>query len=162
MTKPKKHPRKQYVVNKTLQWRIAWQAIATWVVGGSVALVFPVLALFLCGMGFAGMTFGEVLNDVAKAYTFPLLMAVVFMPIAIWHSLQFSNRIAGPMYRFDNEIKRLLAGETIKPVKLREKDYWQSFATDFNQIAERLGQLEESSDDKKSDKKTTEKELVNA
>lgn len=137
-----KHQRKQYVVNRKLQWRIAWQVIITWVIGAAVALIFPIAALFICGMGFAGMSFNEVLADVSKAYTFPILMSAVFMPIAIWHSFQFSNRIAGPMFRFQREAKRLLAGESIKPIKLREKDYWKDFASDLNTLAEKLGQIE--------------------
>jgi len=163
---PKNHKnRKQYVVNKKLQWQIAWQTVVTWFVGGSVALVFPIIALFICGLGFAGMTFDDVLADVSKAYTFPLIMALMFMPLSIWHSFQFSNRIAGPMYRFKAEIKNLLDGEKIRPIKLRENDYFKDFAADFNALAEKLGQLQDPSDlqaDSPATESTDEKELVEA
>lgn len=158
--KQNKKNRKQYVVNKSLQWRIAWQTIVTWFVGGSVALVFPIIALFICGLGFAGMTFEDVLDDVSKAYTFPLIMALMFMPLSIWHSFQFSNRIAGPMFRFQREIKALLAGDNIRPIKLREKDYFKDFADDFNALAEKMGQVDNSNVAKPA--ATEEKELVEA
>lgn len=157
-----KSPRKQYVVNKKLQWRIAWQVVITWVIGASVALIFPIAALFICGVGFAGMSFGEVLSDVSKAYTFPVLMALVFMPIAVWHSFQFSNRIAGPMFRFQRETKKLLAGESIKPIKLREHDYWKDFAVDLNTLADKLGQLDKGTTETKNKVEEQEPELVEA
>ena len=87
------------------------------------------------------MTFDAVLASVSQAYTFPVLMAIVFMPLAIWHSFQFSNRIAGPMFRFQREIKTLLAGDSIDPIKLRPNDYWPEFAELFNELADKMGKL---------------------
>lgn len=153
-----KRKRKQKVVNKRLQWNLAWQTILTWVVGSAVSLIFPIGALFICGIGIAGMSFGEVMSDVSKAYLFPVLMLVMFLPLAIWHSFQFSNRVAGPMFRFKREIKKLLAGETIKPINLRKDDYFKDFAADFNTLAEKMGQLEATADQSKREEVAVAKE----
>lgn len=138
-------PRECVVINQRVQWRIAWQTVATWIIGICAALIFPILAVYICGVWFGGLAFDEISKNLLQAYTFPLFMTVAFTPLAIWHSLQFSHRIAGPMHRFQRTLQQLTDGETIDPVQLRPMDFWHSFGNDLNQLARKMGQLNEAS-----------------
>jgi methyl-accepting chemotaxis protein len=52
-----------------------------------------------------------------------------------------SHRIAGPAFRMQQEIARVLAGEKGVRMKLRKKDSFHELADDVNSLVERLDQL---------------------
>ena len=45
-----------------------------------------------------------------------------------------SNRFVGPMYRLRNTLRQLADGESVHPIKLREKDFWIDVADDVNRV----------------------------
>ena len=51
--------------------------------------------------------------------------------------LRLSNRFAGPMVRLRVAMQGLANGEPVKPVKLRDGDFWCEFAADFNRVLAR-------------------------
>ena len=70
--------------------------------------------------------------------TVPILVILAAMlPIFVWDTITFSHRFAGPMYRFHATVRRLAAGETVEPIRLRKGDFWLEFADDFNAMVER-------------------------
>jgi methyl-accepting chemotaxis protein len=62
---------------------------------------------------------------------------VVFVPIGLV-SLVFSNRIAGPLKRFQNHLEAVARGETLEGFKFREKDFFRDLEKPYNEILERL------------------------
>ncbi len=63
---------------------------------------------------------------------FLLLILIVFL------GFHFTNRIAGPIYRVEKQLKEILAGKDIHSIKIRKNDYFQDFVDVQNQILERL------------------------
>ena len=57
--------------------------------------------------------------------------------------LKLTNRFAGPVYRVRVTLEHLVRGETIRPVKFRDGDFWCDLAPKLNVLAARLGQLEQ-------------------
>ena len=57
------------------------------------------------------------------------------MPIFIRDYMRVSHRFAGPMRTFRQAMRQLVAGQTVEPVQLRQDDYWQEFAEDFNRLS---------------------------
>ena len=60
------------------------------------------------------------------------------IPIFVWDTVTLSHRFAGPMYRFRKTLQELAAHGEAPPVKLRDRDFWQDVANDFNAVLERL------------------------
>jgi nitrogen fixation/metabolism regulation signal transduction histidine kinase len=83
----------------------------------------------------------------------PFLLVMFFMlPIFIVDTIKLSNRFAGPIYRLRLTIRSMAEGESFKPLRFRDFDFWQGLADDFNAMVERLSgtkheALPESSDD---------------
>ena len=70
------------------------------------------------------------------APVFIILLAM--LPLFVWDTVTFSNRFAGPMYRFHKAIRALAAGEDSPPIRLRKRDLWKDVADDFNAMLQRL------------------------
>jgi hypothetical protein len=75
----------------------------------------------------------------------PLLLALMaILPFVAWDLLKLTNRFAGPVYRVRVTLECLARGETIRPVKFRDGDFWVDLAPLLNLVALELGQLQES------------------
>lgn len=70
-------------------------------------------------------------------------IAVTFLGLLL-HSMYFMHRIAGPLYRFKALFHTIGAGNLYQRAKLREHDYLQREAGDFNAMLDRLEQKIES------------------
>jgi hypothetical protein len=60
------------------------------------------------------------------------------LPIFIVDTIKLSNRFAGPIYRLRLTIRSLAEGETFRPLRFRDFDFWQGLADDFNMMVDRL------------------------
>jgi hypothetical protein len=70
-------------------------------------------------------------------------IAVTFLGLLL-HSMYFMHRIAGPLYRFKALFHTIGAGNLYQRAKLREHDYLQREAGDFNAMLDQLEQRIES------------------
>ena len=69
----------------------------------------------------------------------PLLVVIVLlMPLFLRDSLQMSLKFAGPIYRLRKSLQEVASGETGKPLRFRDGDFWADLAGDFNLIRQRL------------------------
>lgn len=59
--------------------------------------------------------------------------------IAAW-SIIVTHRIAGPIYRIEQDLKRVLQGENIDPIHLRRGDEFQELVKLLNQLIEGCNQ----------------------
>ena len=69
-----------------------------------------------------------------RLYGFGLLL----LPIIIMDITRLSNRFVGPVYRLRVALKEIKSGQLLKRIKLRNRDYWQDVAEDFNAIATKI------------------------
>jgi methyl-accepting chemotaxis protein len=70
-------------------------------------------------------------------------IAVTFLGLLL-HSIYFMHRIAGPLYRFKALFQSIGAGNLFQRAKLREHDYLQREAGEFNAMLDQLEQKIES------------------
>ncbi|MFQ5989687.1 MAG: hypothetical protein ACE5K9_07215 [Candidatus Methylomirabilales bacterium] len=54
------------------------------------------------------------------------------------HTIFTSHRIAGPIYRIDQVIRKIAAGDYSQRIRLRRTDGWQEFAEAVNALGEQL------------------------
>ena len=60
--------------------------------------------------------------------------ATLLLPIVIYELIRQTHRIAGPLVRFSNAMKDMMAGKVIQPVKLRDGDMLTDFEKLFNEF----------------------------
>jgi len=60
--------------------------------------------------------------------------ATLLWPIVIYELVRQTHRIAGPLVRFSNAMRDMMAGKTIQPVKLRDGDMLGDFEKIFNEF----------------------------
>jgi hypothetical protein len=58
-----------------------------------------------------------------------LIASLVFSAMLM---VKVTHRVAGQMYRFENEIDHLISGQTPRPLKTREDDYFHDFEAVLN------------------------------
>jgi methyl-accepting chemotaxis protein len=78
----------------------------------------------------------------AWQYFLPTAIAsVLILPLLVFDILRLTNRFTGPLFRLRRELRRLAAGETVPPIRFRERDFWPDLADEFNATAQRMEML---------------------
>ncbi|MCP4783786.1 MAG: hypothetical protein GY903_19725 [Fuerstiella sp.] len=131
----KNNLRKKAVADARVQWTLALRVILHFFV-------------FVCAGAFFGLInqffknpFGGLAANVNTFWqqSGPMLLALVcLMPVFIRDTLTLSNRVAGPIYRLRENIRRIGNGEEVPPLKFRDKDMWDDVPELFNRMTERL------------------------
>jgi|GEM_PF-960363 len=72
----------------------------------------------------------------------PVVIAMVVMtPFMVWDLMRFTNRIAGPLYRFECLMKDFVKSGTLQEAAIREGDLLTDFQKQFNEFAQALNAL---------------------
>lgn len=61
---------------------------------------------------------------------------LILLVILIYFLIILSNRTFGPLYRIEQDLKKLLQGDRNKRVKLRQKDNFTELADNINRVIE--------------------------
>jgi len=133
MTTHKK--RVKSVVDNRVQWTLALRVVIHFFV-------------FLCGSAIFGMMF-QYLSDPAATpaeqlqafwhHTAPLLIVLLcLMPMFIRDTLRQTNRVAGPICRLRDTMRRIRDGEEVPPLKFRKNDMWDDIPELFNAMVAEL------------------------
>ncbi len=142
MARKKLNKRRKSVVDARVQWTLA----------GRVVMHFFV---FICGGALLGLIFQYLSNPLGSLadhmqifwkQSAPMLVAMIcLIPVFVRDTLTLSNRIAGPICRLRDTVKRIGNGENVPPLKFRQKDMWGDLPELFNQMMARLEPSESSS-----------------
>lgn len=62
-------------------------------------------------------------------------------PLMVYDMLRVTNRVAGPIFVLRRELNSLNQGESGRPLKFRNDDYWDCLANEFNTTREELLRL---------------------
>lgn len=72
----------------------------------------------------------------------PVLFCMAIMtPFMIWDLISLTNRIAGPLYRFESLMKDFVKSGTLKQANLRDGDLLTGFQKQYNEFVEALHAL---------------------
>ena len=126
-------PRRIKVIDNVFQYRLI-AALLTVVLGGlaAFALASLVVALATGGLSVAG------LQRMYSALPPILLNDLVIMVLLIILGVFMTHRIAGPVYRVQKDIERVLAGEKGVRVRFRRGDSFPELAEKVNSLLERI------------------------
>lgn len=69
-----------------------------------------------------------------------MLLAANLLLLVSWlvFGLYYTNRVFGPLYRLQMDIRGILAGTARAPVRLRKGDYFGELVNDFNALMEKM------------------------
>jgi len=134
----KRFMRKHLFVDPKVQGALVWRVVLYW-------------AVCLITMGLMLLSWRSIISGPARLphthfrevwffYGPAVIASFLLFPLVIIDIVRLSNRFAGPMLRLRRSMRELARGETVKPVKFRDGDFWQDFADEFNVLAARLQQ----------------------
>lgn len=130
--------RRPRLVDRKFQLGLAWRMMIVYfaLFLGAIVLVFAPSMYMLAT--------GRSLNELEPAAREFLVLHYRVWPAAILmfgggfaYSLYFSRRIAGPIHRINETLRRLAEGESPGPVTLRRGDFFQDTAEILNRLAQR-------------------------
>lgn len=129
---------RNYLISKNLQLRITLKfvvpALFLSVLSGLVVflIVWPLLSEFVPD------------NQIKQFQTITVIglflcsIGIICLITAL--GIVITHRIAGPIYRIEQDLKRLLQGEKIESIHIRDGDEFQEFVDIINQVIERYYQ----------------------
>ena len=138
-----KTPRIKKLINWTVQGPIVLRIVAH-MATYNIAL-FSLLLLAWGMRSLMGSLGGEpVTSDyfVFRRDAIPVLLCMAIMtPFMIWDLISLTNRIAGPLYRFESLMKDFVKSGTLKQANLRDGDLLTGFQKQYNEFVEALHAL---------------------
>ncbi len=130
MTKQHPQRRTKWMVDKPLQQGLSQRMLLYWCGTWLGIFAVPICVRFSLSSLPASQLATEMISDL----WFPMMMSLLILPIVAWDCMRFSHRVAGPIFRISYEMGRLANGETVAPIRLRENDFCNDLADNFNQI----------------------------
>ena len=106
-------------------------------------LYFSVILIFNEWASEPGSTFVDAIFSCLDESIYWAPGLVLLIPMVVYDLLKLTNRFAGPFFRLQREMGRLVNHESESPLGFRDGDYWVDVTDDFNAIREELMQLRE-------------------
>jgi nitrogen fixation/metabolism regulation signal transduction histidine kinase len=72
-----------------------------------------------------------------------LVVLLSLLPAIVYDSIRISNRFIGPLIRLRTAMQEVAQDETMEPLRCRRNDFAEDFFIAFNEMLERVNQLEE-------------------
>lgn len=133
--------RKSRLVDRQFQIGLAWRMLL-------VFLLFFFLGIFLVfAPSMFGLLTGETLESLEPAANEFLVLhqrvwpAVVIVLLGMFaYTIVVSHRIAGPIYRINDVLRRMIGGEFPETVSFRKGDYFQETADLLGKLSKKLAE----------------------
>ncbi len=137
--------RKQYVVNPQLQFMLltfmfSFAICITIIMLTAHYLSFEATVVETRAFGFdeEGVFFNFLNDQHARLRNVILVASALSTVILFFGGLILSNRIAGPMFRFKSELKKISETGEVKELKFRSNDYFSDVAEAFNDAMKKV------------------------
>ena len=132
---------KQRQILRVLGFAVSYVAISTLALAAFYNHVLQVVAVTAVPLYASGPELAELrhlpgLRDTLIAWV--TLMTGLSVLFAVGTGLYFSHKMAGPVYRFKAELKRIEEGKRVREIVLRKGDDFQDVAESLNRALERL------------------------
>lgn len=125
--------RKRYLVDQRVQGDLLYRAARYWLTSVAMVGSLTLVGWLLVYPGVPSIVSGwKEIAPLLSMLAVGLVSTVIIMPLVMFDLLKLTNRFAGPVFRLNRALRDLAAGEPVKPIKLRDGDYWQDVAESFN------------------------------
>lgn len=128
---------KTVLVERELQLGLASRLLTYWCATWFAVFAIPIMTqMFLM----ADFSFNQLATRMIDDLWFPMMMSLILLPIVARDCVRYSNRVAGPIWRFQKTPRDVGDGKSVEAIQLHKEDYCQELADEVNRL------LEESSD----------------
>lgn len=138
-----KNQRKVYLINPKFQLRVTSYFIALAVVNilvfyGCVYYFFDIFHSkgIEIGLPKNHVFFMFIEDQVAQMNSVFIVVAILTVFLLLIAGVLISHRIAGPMYRLNNDLREMAKNQELKNLKFREKDFFQEIPEAFNLVVD--------------------------
>jgi signal transduction histidine kinase len=136
-----RHRRRQYLISRRFQIKYI-SLILLFMFGTAIVTGYMVYVTtwVMFGEKLAAVYPQGLLLEVVKNVNMVLLLRLIFLsPLVILVGLILSHRIAGPIYRIREQLKKIRRGDYEADIRLREKDELKDLADEVNELSGNLG-----------------------
>jgi methyl-accepting chemotaxis protein len=137
-----RHKRKKYFIKKDFQFRFILKFCSLVLVGVIVStalLVFFSKGSLTSSFENSQLVIKNTASAILPAVIYTNLITLGLISIAaVTITLFVSHKIAGPMYRFENELKEISQGNLTKHVQLRNRDQMTDIVNQLNEMVSGL------------------------
>lgn len=127
--------RKKLLINRTAQGSIIKRSIYHWYF--CTSLILMTMAIFIA-LSDPSRSAILLIYELWTYFSPAFVASVVLLPLFIYDILKLSHKIAGPLERLSAEMTKLADGESVKPLRFRDGDYWPELAEKFNELAAKV------------------------
>ncbi len=141
---------RNYVVNKNMQLRVTLQFVIPAICFSALSglsvffTLWPSIAKYTPEAGEIEQYFRVTTMYMLALSSLGVLCLITAFGIIITH------RVAGPVYRMQNQLERLLQGENIVSIELRKGDEFKELAETINKVLEHTRKSQENSESEDS------------
>ena len=133
------HPRKKLFIDAKTQGALLRRVAAYWF----LSLLMTGLALICWTLATRPTrSLSLPLEEVWTQFGPTFVISLFVLPIILFDCLRLSNQVAGPMHRMRQIMRGVARKEPVKPIQLRDDDFWREFADEFNAVLGRIKELE--------------------
>lgn len=138
-----KNQRKVYLINPNFQLRVTLYFIGLAVL--NIAIFYGCIRYFFNIFQSKGIEVGIPKNhvffmfiddQVAQMNTVFIVSAIITVALLLIAGILISHRIAGPMYRLNNDLRQMAENKELKTLKFRKKDFFQEIPEAFNLVVD--------------------------
>ena len=133
--------RRRRFVHPKIQIALVLQSLRQWM------LFLIAMVGLLCGLEYFNSGAQESMvactSKMWERFGPALVVLLSLLPAIIYDSIKMSNRFIGPLIRLRTAMEKVALDETVEPLKCRRKDCAEDFFVAFNEMLERVNQLEE-------------------
>lgn len=137
----KANRRKQYFIKGPIQSRYLILTVISMVVPTVlvVATLYYLQAQLMAQeLGLPESIYGHLVPVLKKINIYLAIGLPIIFLIIFFYAVIISHRLAGPIFRLEKDLDRIIAGDHSVRVKFREKDALDNLANKLNQVLERL------------------------
>lgn len=140
---PSKHDRKKFFVDPKVQGMLLKRATRYWFLSLALVGCITILGWIFVSPGIGVLvSSGSQLSATLSALVVAVFASMLLLPVALFDLVRVSNRFVGPMFRLRGLMEKAASGEPVGPIRFRDGDVWEEFATAFNNMNDRLQMLE--------------------
>ena len=125
--------RKKVLVDRELQLGMASRLLTYWCATWFAVFAIPILTQIFF---MSDVSFKELMARMIDDLWFPMMMSLLLLPIVARDCVKFSNRVAGPVWRFRKTLRDFNDGKQVTKINLRKDDYCHELADEFNRLFE--------------------------
>lgn len=140
-------PRKRYFIHSGIQGALVVRLMVQW--GLFVAMtcaVSLVLQVMLDPLAPNEVRLQQLRISIGSF----ILVSLCLVPVFVRDAIRFSHRFVGPILRLQSEMRKVDVVAELRPFQLRERDYWQDMAEDYNDFIGRLKEAERKAEFERS------------